>query len=141
MRPRDAVARQPAHVLVVEPGARDSELFAHLSATLGTDVHILAAPSGRDAVALAATCTELGVAVILAEASDRACLELIAELRALHPEVGIVLVSATLTGECVRTAVHAEVDELVAAPAEPAEIGEVVRELLVCRDLHWSPIR
>jgi len=138
MMPSDALTRQPAHVLVVQPDAADEEVFYHLSENM--DAKILVAHTSLDAVELAGTCTELRVAVILWDAGEPGCLDLIEKLRALHPDVGIVLVSAAAGEDAVRRAVQTEVDEFVSAPVEPGYLREVVHEMLAGHDLHWSPI-
>ena len=134
----NSVAQEPAHVIVVEPDSRRSELFDLLSQRL--DAQVLPAHSALDAVEMAGTCTGLRVAVICWSAKTSGCRELVANLRAMHPDLGVILISNEASSDAFREAVAAEVDEFVAEPTSPDYIEEIVAEMISAQDLHWSAI-
>jgi len=132
------VAREPAHIILVEPDSGNGELFDLLSERL--DVQVLPAHSALDAVEMAGTCTGLRVAVICGHAMTPECGELVASLRARHPELGVILIANEASPDALRQAVAAEVDEVVVQPTSPGYIEEIVAEMLSAQDLHWSAI-
>ena len=128
----------PGQVLVVETAERSSELQDYLRDQL--DVPVLAACSFPDAVEAAAACSGLKVAVIRGNPEDVECRELVENLRGLHPDVGVVLVSRNGDPAAVQSIIASQVDEFVIEPIDPDYVREVVNEMLSGHDLHCSPI-
>jgi DNA-binding NarL/FixJ family response regulator len=130
--------KEPAHVILVEPGTGKGALFDSLSERL--DAQVLPAHSALDAVEMAGTCTGLRVAVICWNAINPECRELVASLRQRHPELAVILISDEASPDAVREAVAAEVDEFVVNPTSPDYIEEIVAEMISAQDLCWSTI-
>ncbi len=129
---------RPTHVLVVEAQASKSEpYYASLHGNLGNQVVQAASPDA--ALDLAAACPALEVGVIHMDPALPACLELVCGLRALHPDVALILIAENMDAESMVRAMEVAVDEFVLEPTSPAYVNEVVREMITGRKYLWSP--
>ena len=129
----------PIHVLVVEAETRDRGQFPYLRKSLGDLVRRV--ETARQALEAARESPGLEVVVLCRSHREPGCLDLVGSLRAVHPEVGVVLVSPDTDPCALDRALQAEVDEFVVEPVEPEYVHEVVREMMLGQALCGSPLQ
>jgi len=133
-----AQERNPAisrNILVLEDRPAEKNLVPHQYQDLGSQViHV---DSAVDALEAARNCPGLEVVVLYWNIRESGCLDLVLSLRKLHPDVGVVLVSPGADPVSMEAALQAEVDEIVAGPAWPETIQEVVWEMILGRTIAW----
>lgn len=131
-------ATRRARALVVDDdlGIRQAltELFDHA----GFDVR--SAESQATAIA-AARARAVDVVLLDLRLGGQSGLELIPELKAVHPEVSIIVVTAVASIDTAVEAMQAGADNFVTKPINPGRLLALVRKGLEARDLRHSSAR